>query len=220
MVTMATKVASAGLSRCCPVDGWLHYCTTACCVTSSSTPPIQGCSCAFPHVEIEMIQKMTKQVHLSCKNPSFWQEKSFKEVKTEAIAECCALSWASRHRSLAENRSAALFLIWPNQSGRTALKKVKEERVESHAVKTQQQSMAQIEVLAHRHPACYLKHISQAWKDSPCSPQDHWRWTSSRAADEMQVNQRKKQTKVAKSLHQTESKTFCMQKGRLIRLED
>lgn len=158
--------------------------------------PFQGCSSAFSHVEIEMIQKMTKQVNLSCKNPSFWWEKSFKEVKTEAIADCCALSWASRHRSQAENRSAALFLIWPNQSGRTALKKVKEERVESHAGKTQQQSMAQIEVLPHRHPACYLKHISQAWKDSPCSPQDHWRWTSSRAADEMQVNQRKNRQKL------------------------
>lgn len=34
-----------------PVDGWLHYCTTACCVTSSCTQhwhtplPIRGCSC-------------------------------------------------------------------------------------------------------------------------------------------------------------------------------
>lgn len=48
MVTMATEVAAAGLSRCCPVDGWLHYCTTACCVTSSwaqqwHPPPIQWC---------------------------------------------------------------------------------------------------------------------------------------------------------------------------------
>lgn len=39
--------------------------------TPTAPPPIQGCSCAFSHVEIEMIQKMTKQVHLSCKNPSF-----------------------------------------------------------------------------------------------------------------------------------------------------
>lgn len=35
-------------------------------------------------------------------------------------------------------------------------------RVESLAKKLQQQRMAQIEVLPHRHPACYLKHISQA----------------------------------------------------------
>lgn len=34
-------------------------------------PPIQECSCAFSHVETAMIQMMTKQVHLSCKNPSF-----------------------------------------------------------------------------------------------------------------------------------------------------
>lgn len=71
--------------------------------------------------------------------------------------------------------------------------------MESLGVKLQQQSMAQIEVLPHRHPACYLKHISQAWKDSPCSPQDHWRWMSSRAADEMQVNQRKKKAKSCKT---------------------
>lgn len=35
-------------------------------------------------------------------------------------------------------------------------------RVESLAKKLQQQRMAQIEVLPHRHPVCYLKHISQA----------------------------------------------------------
>lgn len=51
--------------------------------------------------------------------------------------------------------------------------------------------MAQIKVHPHRQPARYLDHISQAWKDSSCSPQDPWRCMSSREAHEMQVKTKK-----------------------------
>lgn len=116
MVTMATKVASAGLSWCCPVDGWLHYCTTACCVTSSWTQqwccplPIKGCCCVFAQVEIIMIQTTTKLEIISCRNKRFlFTREELERSKNWGFVGCGALSWGSRQRIQAENRSAALL---------------------------------------------------------------------------------------------------------------
>lgn len=69
--------------------------------------------------------------------------------------------------------------------------------------------MAQIKVLPRHRPARYLNHISQAWKDSPCSPPDRWRWTSSREADKMGEKRKRYKEKLFCSV-QDKGQTFCL----------
>ncbi len=116
------------------------------------------------------------------------------------------------HSNQAEKRSGSCSFIWLSRWSTAAVRSEK-RRAESAEVKPPQQGMAQIEVLPHRHPARYLNHISQAWKDSPCSPQDRWRWTSSREADEMQVKKNKRNQAESynfSALFETKAKTFCL----------
>lgn len=126
---------------------------------------------------------------LSKMNISFSQKNSLKSVKTEVFGSA-ALYPEDPDRESRLKTGQQLFFNLTESVRQNSAKESEKWREESLAVKLQR--MAQIEVLPHRHPACCLKHISQAWKDSPCSPQDHWRWTSSGAEDEKQVNQREK----------------------------
>lgn len=195
MVTVATKVASAGLSQCCPVDGWLHYCTTACCVTSSSTPPPQSKDVPvhFRMRKLKWFKRWQNKYTSLVRTLPFDKRRVLKKLKLRQMPT--AVLYPEHPDTEARLKTGQqLFFFFFNLTESVRQNGTKEsERREGRIAcrKTQLQSMAQIEALPHRHPACYLKHISQAWKDSPCSPQDHWRWTSSRAADEMQVNQRK-----------------------------
>lgn len=120
-----------------------------------------------------------------------------KSVKSEVLGSA-AIYPDDPDRESRLKTGQQLFFNLTESVRQNSAKESEKGRAESLAVKLQQQRMAQIEALPHRHPARCLKHISQAWKDSPCSPQDHWRWTSSGAEDEKQVNQREKMAKSCK----------------------
>lgn len=81
-----------------PVDGWLHYCTTACCVTSSCTQhrhalfPIAGC-CVIVCTGGNKYVGANKQKHFSWQNTSWWSEKLLITASSQEMRQ----AWWTEH---------------------------------------------------------------------------------------------------------------------------
>lgn len=176
MVTMATGVASAGLSRCFNRARWwmtpLLYHSMLCHLQLKTTPARSP-----PHLRMllcclhcrkcgydkkKQINKKASPVEML----PYDKRRTWLDWAPLMWGKCCWLQWqrgwhpvgdVSRQSNWAKRRSGSCFFIWPNCWCRMVVRKVVNNK----------QGMAQIEVLPHRQPACYLRHIIQAWKDPP-----------------------------------------------------
>lgn len=160
-----------------PVDGWLHYCTAVCCVTTScmqhfrSSFPTWGCFCMFAQEEKYFENNKQTRKYLMEKYfllISGWLQRAKVKAVVKRSTSCWiwpgnhGLSSESRHRKQAENRSAAVHSFdWIGEAEQHWRKFQMESRISrSKTAKTNKVARGP----PHRHPACYLNHITQAWR--------------------------------------------------------